>query len=177
VTVEVELRSFITKEKHDELIGFFKKNGEFINEDYQESYYFDDKGDVRIQKNKFFSKVWIKKGNLHDEQREEMEVKFSRDDFEKLEKTMEILGLTVKIKWLRKRHSFNWQGVGAMVDYTKGYGYILELEKMSDVQNKDKDLQTLREKFRSLGIEPTPRKEFDKKYAKYKENWRTLINE
>lgn len=177
MAIEVELRSFITKEKHDELINFFKKNGEFVSEDYQESHYFDEKGDIRIQKNNFFSKIWVKKGKLHDEQREETEVKFNKDDFEKLEQAMSVLGFTVKIKWFRNRNTFNWEGVAVMVDYTKGYGYIIELEKMSDEQNKDKDLQILKEKFKSLGIPLTPREEFDKKYAQYRENWRTLINE
>ena len=73
--IEVEIRSFISKEKYNELIEFFKKNAEFINEDYQETYYFDTKEDLRIQKNNYFSKIWMKKGKMHDEQREEIEIK------------------------------------------------------------------------------------------------------
>lgn len=62
MNTEVEIRSFITKEKYKELIEFFNKEAEFVNEDYQENYYFDTKEDLRIQKNNFFSKLWMKKG-------------------------------------------------------------------------------------------------------------------
>ena len=41
--IEFEIRSFISKDKYNELIEFFKNNAEFLNEDYQETYYFDTK--------------------------------------------------------------------------------------------------------------------------------------
>ncbi len=175
MAIEVELRSFIAKEKYTELIEFFSKEGKLVNEDYQETFYLDDSGDLRIQKNKYFSKLWMKKGKLHDEQREEMEAKFDTKDFETLERIMSSLGFRTKIKWLRNRHTFEWKGVSAMVDYTKGYGYILELEIMSNDANKDKDLSILRQKFSELGIEVTPKEEFNKKYQEYKNNWQKLI--
>ena len=53
--IEVEIKSFITKEEYDELVKFFRKNAEFINEDNQTTYYFDCEQDLRIQKNDFFS--------------------------------------------------------------------------------------------------------------------------
>lgn len=174
MAIEVELRSFITKDKYDELIGFFGKSGELINEDYQESHYFDENGTFRIQKNNFFGKLWLKKGKLHDEQREELEVKIDKKDFDTLEKLLTAAGHKVHIKWFRNRHTFEWQGISAMVDYTKGYGYILELEKMSDEQNKDKDLAMLKERFAQLNIPITPREEFDRKYKEYVANWQIL---
>ncbi|MFH0713901.1 MAG: CYTH domain-containing protein [Candidatus Micrarchaeota archaeon] len=174
--IEVEIRSFITREKYEELIKFFTANGEFVNEDYQETFYFDSPVDLRIQRNNFYSKIWMKRGNLHDEQREEIEVKFAKEDFEKLEKLFTSTGLNVKIKWFRKRHTFNWQGISVMVDYTKGYGYILELEKMSTDAEKQQTLEMLKQKLRELNIEQTPREEFEKAYKNYEQNWKTLVN-
>ena len=104
--IEVEVRSFVPKERYEELIEFFKKEGEFVNEDYQETYYFDSEEDLRIQKNDFFSKIWMKKGNIHDDHREEIEIKFDKDKFEELEKLFLSLGYSVQIKWFRKRHNF-----------------------------------------------------------------------
>jgi predicted adenylyl cyclase CyaB len=173
--IEVEIRSFISEEKYDELINFFNKEGEFINEDYQETYYFDSKEDLRIQRNNFFSKIWLKKGKIHDEHREEIEIKFNKEDFEKLEEIFILAGLNVQIKWFRKRHTFKWQGIHAMVDYTKGYGYILELEKMSNEQEKSETLDLLKKKLEILGITLTPKEEFDKKFENYKTNWKELI--
>jgi uncharacterized protein YjbK len=56
--IEVEVRSFISKEKYEELLNFFKQNSKIlVEDDYQESYYFNCKEDLRIQKNKFYSKI------------------------------------------------------------------------------------------------------------------------
>jgi predicted adenylyl cyclase CyaB len=174
--IEVEIRSFISKEKYSELMAFFKKDGKFISDDHQETHYLDENGDVRIQSNQFYSKIWMKKGKLHDEQREEFEIKFGKEDFPKLESLFSHLGYKTHIKWLRNRTTFEWQGISVMVDYTKGYGYIIELEKMSNDVNKDVDLKILKEKLKSLGLEQSSKEEFSKKYADYKENWKSLIS-
>src|SRR3989344_6831132 len=99
--IEVEVRSFVSKEKYEELLKFFKKEGHFINEDYQETYYFNSVEDLRIQRNNFFSKIWLKKGKIHDDYREEIEIKFHKDDFEKLERLFKALGYDIEIKWFR----------------------------------------------------------------------------
>ncbi|MDP3882396.1 MAG: CYTH domain-containing protein [Nanoarchaeota archaeon] len=173
--IEVELRSFITKEQFDKFIELFKQNGKLVKEDNQETYYFNAKEDLRIQKNDFFSKIWMKKGKIHDEAREEIEIKCAKEDFDKLERLFLNAGFDVNIKWFRKRHEFEWEGITVCLDYTRGYGYIIEFEKMSTEDEKDNALAMLKEKFASLGIEITPREEFDKKFKEYKENWRELI--
>jgi predicted adenylyl cyclase CyaB len=173
--VEVEIRSFISKEKYDELIEFFKKEGEFVKEDDQETYYFDAPFDLRIQKNNFFSKVWMKGGKIHDETREENEIRFDRNDFERLEKMFLALGYNVQIKWFRKRHDFKWQGIDVSVDFTKGYGYIIEFEKSCEENEKEKTLEMLKEKFNILNVPLTSREEFDQKFQFYKKNWKDLV--
>ena len=175
--IEVEIRSFVTKERYGELLDFFKKEGELVNEDYQETYYFDSKEDLRIQKNKFFAKIWMKKGEIHDDHREEIEIKFDKDKFDELEKLFLGLGYNVEIKWFRDRHAFKWQDLDIAVDYTKGYGYILELEKMSTEEDKEKTLESLKQKMKELNVELTPKDEFKKKYEDYKQNWKTLTSD
>ncbi len=173
--IEVEVRSFISKEKYEVLLGFFKRDAEFIKEDYQETYYFDCDEDLRIQKNDYFSKIWMKKGVIHDESREETEIKFDKDDFDKLEKLFLSLGYGVKIKWFRKRFAFKWKGMDICLDYTKGYGYIIELEKMCSPGEEKETLGMLKQNLNELDVELTPRGEFDKQYEYYKKNWRGLI--
>ena len=175
--IEVEIRSFISPEKYQQLLDFFHKKGKFISDDYQESYYFDAEEDLRIQRNNTHAKIWLKKGKLHDEHREEIEVKFDKNSFEMLEKLFLTLGYNVNIKWFRKRHTFEWQSISVMLDYTKGYGYIVELEKMSSEEGKEKDLQLLKEKLQKLNIPLTSKEEFNDKYQYYKENWRKLVTE
>lgn len=172
--IEVEIRSFISSEKYQELLAFFHQAAEFISEDEQETHYFDTPEDIRIQKNNFFSKIWWKKGKLHDDQREEIEIKCEKDDFSHLEHLFATLNIPTTIKWFRNRHTFHWQGISVMIDYTKGYGYIIELEKVVPEEEKEPALQELKEKFTRLGIPITPKEEFNQKYQYYKENWREL---
>ena len=172
--IEVEIRSFIPKEKYEELIGFFNKNGKLLSEDYQETHYLDEKGDLRLQKNNFFAKIWMKKGKLHDEAREEMAVQLKKEDFPMLERMFESMGYKTHIKWFRNRHTFAWRGISVMVDFSRGYGHIIELEKMSTAAEKDNALALLKEKLKQLGIEQTPREEFDRQYNNYKNHWEEL---
>ena len=174
--IEVEVRSFISKEQFEKLLDYFKKNADFINEDYQESFYFDCKQDLRIQKNNSFSKIWMKKGKIHDNYREEIEIKFNRNDFENIEKLFLSLGFNVLIKWFRKRFEFKWEDIIVCLDFTKGYGYIIELEKICSAKDKEKEYINLIDKLKSLDIDITSREEFDKKFLYYKENWKSLIN-
>lgn len=174
MNIEVEIRSFITKEQYDDLMDFFKKNSEFIKEGNQETFYIDTNLDLRIQKNDFYSKIWMKKGNLHDDHREEIEIKFDKNDFEKLDRIFSELGFGVQIKWFRHRTEFLWNGISVCLDFTRGYGYIIEFEKMSDEANKSVELETLRQKMIELGIVISPKEEFSKKYDFYKKNWKEL---
>ena len=109
--IEVEARSFLSKEQYEKLLDFFRKNAKLIKEDYQETFYFDCEQDLRIQRNNFFSKIWMKKGEIHDNHREEIEIKFNREDFEKLENLFLSLDFNVQIKWFRKRIEFQWDEI------------------------------------------------------------------
>jgi len=173
--IEVEVRSFITKEEYNRLLNFFKSKSSSSKEDYQETFYFDSEQDLRIQRNNFFSKIWMKKGKIHDDAREEIEIQFKKEDFEELERLFLALGYNVKIKWFRTRNEFEWDGIKVCVDYTRGYGYIVEFEKMSDEASKEKDFIFLKEKLESLGIKISPKEEFESKFQYYKENWKRLV--
>lgn len=173
--IEVEIQNFISEEKYIELIRFFERNAEFVKTDFQETFYFDENSNLRIQRNNKGAKLWHKSGNVHDEFMEEIEINSNRDEFEKMEKFLNKLGHTVKIKWLRLRNQFNWNGIKVCLDHTKGYGYIIELEKMSSEENKEKNLDELKQKLSELNIEQTPKEVFTEKYNYYKENWRNII--
>ncbi len=172
---EVEVRSFITKEDFERFFVFFKENAKFLKEDYQETFYFNTKEDLRIQKNNFFSKIWMKKGKIHDKHREEIEIKFDRNDFDKIERLFLSLGLEIEIKWFRNRHEFLWNDITVCLDFTKGYGYIIELEKITNEKEKEKEYKKLLEKLNSLDIKITSQEEFNERFLDYKENWEKII--
>ena len=184
MNIEVEARSFISKEEYEKLLEFFKNNAKLIKEDYQETFYFNGEEDLRIQRNDFYSKIWMKKGKIHDDHREEIEIKFDKSQFEMLERLFLALGFEVEIKWFRKRLEFQWEEITVCLDFTKGYGYIIELEKMSSEESKEKEFgptgvssgENLKNKLKSLNIAITAKEEFDKKFTYYKDNWKSLVS-
>ncbi len=174
--IEVETRDFISKSQYYSLIKFLKNKGKFLGQDKQITYYFSGKNDLRIQKNNKFAKLWLKIGcNIYDDHREEIEIKFDRNDFDRLEELLIKLGYKVEIKWFRTRNRFQWKGTKVTVDSTKGYDYIIELERISDKKNKEKVYQKLLQQLNQLKVELTPKKEFERKYKYYKKNWPRLI--
>jgi predicted adenylyl cyclase CyaB len=183
--IEVEIRSFITKEQYEKLLFFFNQNpsAKLEKEDYQETFYFDCKEDLRIQKNNSYSKVWLKRGlvdgKFHDGHREEIELKFNRDKFEEMEKLFLALGYGVECKWFRKRHMFSWKEITVCLDYTRDYGYIIELEKLcpdtTSKEKRDNEFENLKKNLTELNIELTPSEVFEQRYLEYKKNWKNLV--
>mgnify|MGYP003405835104 CR=1 FL=1 len=172
--IEAEIRSFLSKEQFAQLISLFQEQGTFINTDEQETYYFQSEHDLRIQKNNFFAKIVLKQGKVHDEAREELEIKVERDQFAGLESLFTSLGYPVKIKWFRTRHTFDWGDIKVMLDYTRGYGYIIELEKMCEEKDQSASLTLLKTKLAELGVSLTERAVFEEKFKNYEQNWKQL---
>lgn len=172
--IEAEIRSLITQNQYKQLFKFFKKEGKLLGEEKQISYYFSGKRDLRIQKTDSYAKIWLKKGQMHDDFREEVEIKIDIKDFEKTKKLFESLGYKVEIKWIRVRNIFSWDGIKVMLDNTKGYGYIIELEKICQESKKEKTVSMLRAMMNLLKVVETKKEEFDKKFEYYKKNWRRL---
>jgi len=171
---EVELRSFISEDKYLELADFFNKNAQFLNESDQETHYFDCNKDLRIQNNDSYSKIWLKSGKMHDEQRKEIELRLKKEDFSKVQELFSELGFKVKIKWFRKRKEYCWEGFNVCLDYTKGYGYIIEIEKLCGEADKDFCEKSIKSQFSKLGIKLTAKEEFGKKFQHYENNWKEL---
>jgi len=173
--IEVEVRSFVDESKYHQLIDFFDLKAKFIKEDSQTTHYFTWDHDLRIQKNNYFSKIWMKKWAIHDDHREELEIKFDKEDFEKLQQLFLNLWYEIDITWIRKRLQFDRDGIDVSLDYTTWYGYIIELEIMTTDLEKDEVLEIIRKKFAELEIAITPKDEFTAKYEWYKINRKNLI--
>lgn len=172
---EVELRCFISEKKYNELLRFFRVNGRFMHQENQITHYLDDTGNLRLQKNDKFAKVWLKIGKLHAVEHHEMEARFPREEFEELEKIFAVMGKPTRIKWVRSRHTFRWKGANIMLDYTKGYGHMLELEMLPPKGGEGAARKKLAALIGELGLKPTPKSELDRRYASYKRDWKKLV--
>lgn len=173
--VEVEVRSFVSPAQYKRLAQLFSEKCGKSRAERQVTHYFDCPQDLRIQKSARFAKLWLKSGKIHDDHREEIEVKFPKEDFEKLESLLVQLGFNVQIKWFRTRRRYQWNGIKVCIDHTAGYGHIIELEKMADESDKKKAHELLRKELARLGVDETPRELFEKKFRYYKANWRKLV--
>lgn len=175
--IEVEVRSFISEDRYDELLDKLKERAEKVKYDRQITYYFSGDRDLRIQKNMDFAKLWLKTGEIHEREREELEVRFDREDFRTLEKLLELLGYEVEIKWYRERHRFRWNGLEICVDHTPGYGRIIEIEKMCEKGEEEKVHERLCKALREFGVEETPKEIFDERYEDYRDNWSDILED
>jgi len=173
--IEVEIRSFISKNQYQKLLRFFRREGKFLDKEKQTTYYFSGPKDLRIQKTDNYSKIWLKDGKIHSKFRQDIEAKCRKEDFENLEEILFSLGFKVQIKWFRIRSDFYWKGIKVSLDFTKGYGYIVELEKMAEKKEKEKTYELLIKRLKELDIKITPKKEFDKKFNYYKNNWQKIL--
>ncbi|MBZ9569474.1 class IV adenylate cyclase [Patescibacteria group bacterium] len=176
--VEIEVRSFITKEEYKRLLKKFNKKAKFVNSIKEETVYFslNDKKDLRLRCNEKEAFLILKKGKIHDNIRQELKIRFAREDFAKLEELLKAIGFRARVKWFRKRRVYLWDKIKVFLDDTKSYGFIIELEKIGRAGEAKKIYKNLKNKLKSLGIKITPKKVFDEKFKYYKDNWEKILN-
>lgn len=168
---EVEVRSFLSEEEYQRIIAFFKKEGGTT--DVQEITMYNAPADLRLIRSHHLSKICMKKGDLHDVSREEIEVEVKSEDIASLQKIFATLGLQEKIKWYRTRHTVFWEGVQVTIDDIRGAGFVFELEIQTD-GDTNIALATLREKLRRLNITETSKEEERKRFSYYATHWKEL---
>ena len=172
--IEVEARSFIAPKKYEELKKFFDKKGKFLYQDFDETVYFKAPKDFRIRQDSNYSYLILKEGKIHDKYRKEIEIKLPKEEFQDLEDLFISLGFKVNVRWYRTKRMYKWRGINAYLWVSKGYGYIIELEKMSNEKQKKEAHRKLTKLLESLNIKITPRREFEKRFTYYRRNWRKL---
>lgn len=175
--IEIEARSFITKGEYKRLVEKFGKEAKFLLDPINEEtvYFKGAKGDLRLRKNNKEAFIIFKGGKIHDDFREEIEIKLPKKDFQKFFGLFKRMGFENEIHWFRKRRIYHWKGTKLFLDDTKGYGYIIELEKIGGTEEKEKIHKELENKLKSLGIKITPKNIFNEKFEYYKKNWRKIL--
>ena len=172
---EVEVRTFISNSQYRKLAQKLKRIADFKKEIDEETIYCGNEH-LRVRRDDKFSYLILKSGKIHQNSRKEIEIKFKKKDFEKMKELIERIGFPVKAIWLRKRRIYDWKGTKIFLDNTKGYGKIIELEKIVNEKDKEKTFPELKSKLLVLGIKRiTPKEIFDKKFKNYLKNWPKLI--
>ena len=168
--VNVEIRSFIKPEKYKELI---EKYNNILHTEKQISYFFNSKEDFRFMKTKMYSEICLKEGKMHDDIKSEKIVKIDSKYNNNMEYVLNDLGYIPQVKWFRTRSKANLDfGIDLCLDYTVGYGYIIEVSKnIEDNSKSDLTKIELGNYLESLDIDITSKDEFNKKYNDYVLNW------
>lgn len=170
--IEVELRSFISEEKYNSIVRLFESKCNNYKYSRQITYYFENDVDTRLQISSDGGKLWQKLGRMHAIAREELEALFSRTDAEVLLKIFINMGMQIKVIWFRERKLFDIDGVKLSLDYTVGYGYIIEAEICSSEDEVKNNVSVLEKLFNSLGVIPSSGKDFDREYELYLKSWK-----
>ena len=170
--IEVETRAFVSKTDYLRLKRYFDAQAKLIKKDHQITYYLTGKNDLRLQINNFDAKIWLKNGKIHQKAREEIEIRFAKNDFSKMKKLFAILGYKPYIRWDRLRYKYQFGQITVCLDDTKNYGKVLEMEKITTSKNKEKVLRLLQDTMKKLRIVQTSAKVFDDKYTKYIKKYR-----
>ena len=174
--IEVEVRSFIDDEQFKDIKGILDRDFEFIKELKEITVYFTGEKDLRMRKNETEASVILKEGKIHDDFRKEFEVKIGVDDFDDMAELFQSLGYTIEIEWQRNRLEYHGNDMKILLDDTKGYGKILEIEKMAEEGNETETHSVITEEMNKFGIEKiTSKEEFNERFEYYKQNWQDLI--
>lgn len=171
---EIEYKFLLDDKQRKSLVKFLEKNNaEKVKEEEQDNFYYVARGnlDLRIRRTEDKSLLILKKGWMHDEDREELEVECDRDDFDKLDEILTSLGYEYDTKWYRKRVEYKYKDFSITIDFNAGYGYVTEIELVVDEGKEKESLEKILKFAKELGIEPTPKETFDKMYEYYKKQW------
>ena len=103
------------------------------------------------------------------------EIKFGLADCSKMIEVFVALGHPVRVKWHRTRNVFIWNGIGVTVDFLKGCGYIIQLEKMADERDRLLALAELKQRMQMLHLPVGSKEEYEGKEQYYVDHWKELI--
>lgn len=174
--IEVEARSFITDEQFENAKKILDRDCEFVEKLNEITIYFSGEKDLRMRKNETGAFIILKEGKIHDDFRKESEIRIDRNDFDDMAELFQSLGFAIEIEWRRNRLEYKKADMKILLDDTKGYGKILEIEKMAEAGSENEVHGALTEEMKIFGITNiTSKKEFNEKFEYYKQNWQNLI--
>ncbi len=173
--IEVEARCLITEKKYNQLIKYFDKNAKLLEKFHDETAYIDGKESMRLRRDEKNSYIILKSGKIHDEFREEIEIKANRNDFKNLEKLFSAINHPVSVYWDRKRRVYLWRGFKSFLDKSRGYGCMLELEKICNKNNQEVSYNKMLQALKTIDLEPTDKQKLNKKFNNYLRNWKKLL--
>ncbi len=130
--IELEHRSIVTKEKHDELLEFLAAHGTDLGANNKHVFHFifpDKLLNVIDLESKGQAKLALKLGKIGQGVAfEEVEVPIEQKDFANAVQLFKSIGFNEIIESRQTRHDYEYKGVEFAVKCSEEWGYHVELE-------------------------------------------------
>lgn len=165
---EVEKRTFISKEKYEELARFFKEKADHYNSKKQIITQYRTDTDFRIveEKNGIFFRLYA---NHLD--REKLIITLDKKERDSIMKMFRALGMTIDVKWYRRRIEFSYQDYQVTLDKTFRYGFVISVSKLVQEEDIAEEMRQLDSLFEQFRIPMTSPEQFNSQYHYYNLNW------
>ena len=157
-TIEVEFRSLVSKEKHDELLEYLQQHGEDLGQDDKNVYFFllpDQLLKVTHNVSQETAKITAKLSKIGERSDfEEIEIAIDPRDVEKTVRMFKALNLAREVQEsFQARRNFIYKEVELAVKYSNTWEYHVELEQVvPDESQKEAAEQAIREVADELGL-------------------------
>ncbi len=175
---EIEYK-FVLKPKDKNILEKFLSDNDakMVSEGTQDNWYYvaPGKNDLRIRRTDKEAYLVLKKGWMHDDDRDEIEIKVARADFLRLDEVFCSLGYKYDTKWYRKRTEYKYKNFSITIDFNAGYGWIAEIERTVQPGNEEMAKKEILSLAKEIGLKPATKELFNKMYEYYKKNWSHYI--
>jgi len=168
---EIEMKALLTEEQYSKLSQELNERLQLINEDTIHTTRFSP-GDLRLRHSNKIREVICKDGDATSVSRKEVSVKLpEQEDLEKFKQLFEILGFKPYPSWINHKQEFEYEFNGykyvLCLQHIENFAHILEVEYVSENDDKHLHEPNQRAIMKELGCEPINNEEFSEKIKKY----------
>jgi len=168
---EIEMKALLSEEQYNQLKQELPQRMCQINEDTIHTTRFRP-GDVRLRHSNKIKEVVCKEGDATTVSKKEISLVLpTTEHLEKLAQIFEILGLKSYPSWISHKQEFEYEFNGynyvVCLQHIENFAYILEVEFISEDDDKHIHEPNLKAIIKELGCEPINNEQFSEQIKKY----------
>ena len=158
--------------EHSRLQEFIQANGKYVRTEPYESQWYDDTGNLMIEKHDGYSCIKKKIGEPDDEVFEEVEIRCRDQDYDQLDDLFTSMGKKTSVIWKRTRELFDWWPVLVYLDKVEGFGVIVECKLYAQLKDKGAAIEEAKERMSKMGIELISKEDLKAKEKEFIKNFK-----
>lgn len=166
--IVVEKRTFINKDKYEQLMNLFKQKNIPMQKVNQVIYKYKSELDFRLIYDS--EKAVLRLRGITGEDEEKI-VHIKPEEVSILATMLRHLGMYEEMKWYRVRTTIPLRDYLITMDETYQYGYVVSIAKEVPLEQREQAMQELDQLFQQLQIPITTKEQFNDRYKYYKLKW------